>query len=294
MTVSEELRERVGVLRNLHFQEANGRLKSLLAWMDSQPPIQSILAVVRRKADGLAIIKQGNSHHAPPANTPEEIAAVGLALMEACHKAHLATICLNHGIGPPYRTNAVQAYVDSALDRYIGPLLGQVRRELDRADADDAPARIVDRKFDELLLGRAFSERFPVTHQLLSRIATEFTRSDAPWQNIGNSCRQALVEFCTECGALLNIRPPDQTKRGDVKAIMRCLVQKLYSNGRFGDALETLVASTWDYAQTLSHRSATTREEARRLYLWTGLVIDEIANLVEANVQLRTASSFAT
>ena len=132
------------------------------------------------------------------------------------------------------------------------------------------------------MLGRAFAERFPATHEHLSRIATEFVRSDAAWQNIGNSCRQALLEFCTECCAVLDIQLPSETKRGDVKTIARCLVQKLYSNGRFGDALTTLVASTWDYAQTLTHRPATTPDEALRLYLWTGLVINEIANLADA------------
>jgi len=71
-------------------------------------------------------------------------------------------------------------------------------------------------------------------------------------------------------------------ERGDVKAITRCVVQKLYGNGRFADGLAMLISSTWDYAQTLTHRPGTTREEALRLYLWTGLVIDEIASLTEA------------
>jgi hypothetical protein len=75
---------------------------------------------------------------------------------------------------------------------------------------------------------------------------------------------------------------PDETKRGDVKTITRCVVQKLYAGGRFGAALATLIASTWDYAQTLTHRAGTTRDEALRLYLWTGLVISEIASLAEA------------
>ena len=40
-----------------------------------------------------------------------------------------------------------------------------------------------------------------------------------------------MLEFCTECCALLNIALPDETKRGDVKAITRRVVQKLYGNG---------------------------------------------------------------
>jgi hypothetical protein len=270
MTIREEFLQRIDVLCNLHFDEAKGRLTGLIDWMELQPPISNILAVVRRKADGLAIIQQGNFHQSPPANTPEEIAAVGLVLMEACREEDLANICLSRGIGPTYSTGEIQAYVNAALDRYILPLLATVERELDCADADHVPGRIADRKFDEMLLGPTFAARFPTTHQHLSRIAGEFTRMDAAWQNIGNSCRQTMLEFCTECCALLNIALPDETKRGDVKAITRWVVQKLYGDGRFGDSLVTLIASTWDYAQPLTHRPATTREEALRLYLWTG------------------------
>jgi hypothetical protein len=285
MTIGEEFVQRAGTLQNLHFQEARGRLKSLLEWMESQPAIQPILASVRRKADGLAIIKQGHYHRPPPANTPDEIIAVGLALMETCRERDLVNICLGHGIGPSYSTSNVQPYIDAGLQRFIWPLLVHIGRELDREDAGHVPARVADRKLDEILLGATFAEHFPVTHHHLNRIAAEFTRSDTAWQNIGNSCRQAMLEFFTECCAVLNIQLPEETKRGDVKAISRLLVQKHYDDGRFADSLATLVASLWDHTQSLVHRSATTRSEALRIYLWTGLTIDEIASFAIASIR---------
>jgi hypothetical protein len=162
--------------------------------------------------------------------------------------------------------------------------LTSTRRELERADTDYEPSRIADRKLDELVLGSAFAARFPATHDHLTRIAGEFTRSDAAWQNIGNSCRQALLEFCTECYDSLDIAIPEETKRGDLKALTRHLVNQLYGKGRSADALQTLIASVWDYAQPLTHRPAATREEAMRLYLWTGLAIDEVARMINGGL----------
>jgi hypothetical protein len=114
MTIGEEFVERAAVLRNLHFEEATGRLKSFIDWMEAQPVLQNILTALRRKADGPAIMLQGNRHRPPPANSPEEIASVGLALMETCRNEDFAGGCVARGIAPSYRTNAVQAYVDEA------------------------------------------------------------------------------------------------------------------------------------------------------------------------------------
>lgn len=271
--------ERAAVLQNVQFGEVSGRLAGLLDWMEKQPPISEIIDKVRRTADGAALILQGNFNNPPPANTPEEIAAVGLILMEACRNEDFANICLSRGIGPPYKTNAVQAYADAGLQRFVIPFLTRVERELAEPKLNYMPAKIADRKFDDIVLGPKFRAKFPVTHQHLSRVAAEFLRADtdAAWQNIGNSCRQAMIEFCTECTALLNLKLPEATKRGDVKAIARELIRTTHGTGRFAVALETLIASVWDYAQPLTHRANATRDEALRMYLWTGLAISELA-----------------
>lgn len=271
--------ERAAVLKNVQFGEVSGRLAGLLDWMEKQPPIHEIIQELGRAADGRALILQGNPNNPPPANTPEEIAAVGLILMEACRNEDFASVCLSRGIGPPYNTNSVQPYVDAGLQRYVIPFLTCVERELVQSKVSYMPAKIAERKFDDIVLGPEFKAKFPITHQHLNRIAAEFLRdhSDVAWQNIGNSCRQAMIEFCTECTALLNLKLPDGTKRADVKAIARELIRAAHGSERFAVALETLVASIWDYAQPLTHRPNATRDEALRMYLWTGLAISELA-----------------
>src|SRR5207247_666061 len=153
----------------------------------------------------------------PAAHMPEQIAAVGLTLMEACRREDFAGVCISRGIGPSYQTSQVQAYVDAGLERYVLPFLNHVDRELDRAEAGHAPARIAERIFDRMLLGEVFAEKFPITHAHLERISSEFARSDAvtAWQNVANSCRQAMIEFCRECTADIKPNLPSQAKAGD-------------------------------------------------------------------------------
>jgi hypothetical protein len=282
VTIIDEFAEHASVLRNLHFEEASPRLAGLFDWMEQQPPLQNILAGLRKKADGLEILLKADSHHPPPASTPDQIAAVGLTLMEACRNEDFGTMCLSRGIGPSYNTPSVQAYVDAGLQRYVIPLLRYIERELKRADAAYMPARIAERKFDDVILGPAFAAKFPQTHEHLKRVSAEFVRPQetAAWQNVGNSCRQAMGEFCRECCQVLDVQLTDDTKRGDVKAIVHQLISMKYSSERFAAALERIIVSVWDYAQSLTHRSNATREEALRAYLWTGLAIDEIATLL--------------
>ncbi len=280
MATIDEFGEHALVVQNLHFSEASARLAGLIDWMEQQPPLQNILAELQKKADGLAILRKADFHCPPQASMPDEIAAVGLALMDACRNEDFWNICLSKGIRSSYSSDA-QPCVDAGLQRYVIPFLRYAQRELKRADAAYMPARIAERKFDDVILGPAFAAKFPQTHEHLKRISVEFVRPQetAAWQNVGNSCRQAMVEFCRECCQVLDVQLTDDTKRGDVKAIVHQLISTSYSSERFAAALDRIIASVWDYAQSLTHRSSATREEALRAYLWTGLAINEIATL---------------
>jgi hypothetical protein len=285
MALNDDFVKRASVLKNVQFGEVSGRLAALFDWMEQQQPIHEIMEEVRRRADGEALILKGDFHTPPPAHTPDEIVSVGLILMDACHKEDFANVCLSRGIGPSYNTSAVQPYVDEGLQRYVIPFLAHVEGELLSSKLNYMPDKIAERRFDEIILGEAFQSQFPTTYQHVGRIAGEFLRADheVSWQNIGNSCRQALLEFCNECAAKLDPKLSEEIKRGNVKAIAREIIRRRNIEGRFASALETLIAAVWDYAQPLTHRSTSTREDAARLYLWTGLAISELAGLFENN-----------
>jgi hypothetical protein len=221
VAIIDEFVEQASVLQNLHFDEASARLAGLVDWMEQQPPLQDILAELRKKADGQAILLKADFHRSPQASTPDQIAAVGLALMVACRNEDFWNVCLSRGIGPSYTTSEIQPYVDAGIQRFVLPFLRYVERELKRADAAYMPARIAERKFDDVILTPAFAAKFPKTHEHLKRVSAEFLRPQetAAWQNVGNSCRQAMLEFCCECCQVLDMQLTDDTKGGDVKAI---------------------------------------------------------------------------
>jgi hypothetical protein len=120
--------------------------------MEPPPPLQNILTELRKKADGLAILRKADFHCPPQASMPDEIAAVGLALVDACRNEDFWNICLSKGIRSSYSSDA-QPCVDAGLQRYVIPLLRYAQRELKRADAAYMPARIAERKFDDVILG---------------------------------------------------------------------------------------------------------------------------------------------
>src|SRR5439155_22008688 len=99
VAIKDDFVQRATVLRNVQFGEVSGRLAGLLDWMEQQQPIREIIENLRRTTDGEALILQGTFHEPPPANTPDEIAAVGLVLMEACRNEDFANVCLSRGIG---------------------------------------------------------------------------------------------------------------------------------------------------------------------------------------------------
>jgi hypothetical protein len=118
----------------------------------------------------------------------------------------------------------------------------------------------------------------------LEKISREFLRpdEDVTWQNIANSCRQLLVDFCGELRSLYDLDLSPDTKEADVKAILRQAIQTLGATGQFAASLEMLILAIWSHTQSLLHRGSTTKTQAVRLYVWTGLLINELTDLLHA------------
>ena len=125
MSLAHEFKDRAEVLTDADFQEVTGRLISLLEWMESQPTICEILNNLRSSGTGLKLLQQGSYHSPPKANTGEEIASVGLALIEACreHKTDLFQIAFGRGIQARGGGSDVAPHSDEAMRRYIVPFL---------------------------------------------------------------------------------------------------------------------------------------------------------------------------
>ena len=279
----EEFARRRKLLMSLQFAEAKIRLSGFLEWMESEPSIKAILDAVRGAVDTGHII-EGCDHRTPPAaGTPEEVAAVGLLLMERCREGEeLFQLAHKLGISPPYSTSKLQDHSDEALRRFVEPALDYIEDELRESYEEITTDSLVDTQLSATVFSD-LTQNYPLTAERLERIAGNFAVSDddGEWFNVGNSCREAFKTFTEELRELGKIQIPDDLKAGDVKNILSRALGTMKGKGRFEETLVKLVAAAWDHSQPITHRASTTRHEALRLFIWTTLSISEIAKALE-------------
>lgn len=136
MFLATDLKERAEILDNADFQEVSGRLIHLLEWMEEQQPIAAIVEELRATGGAMELLQQANPNSPPKANTREQIAAVGLALIEACRDqdTDLWRVAFGTGIHARNANNNVSYHSDEALQRYIVPFLNYVLKRLPNQD----------------------------------------------------------------------------------------------------------------------------------------------------------------
>jgi hypothetical protein len=78
--------------------------------------------------------------------------------------------------------------------------------------------------------------------------------------------------FSSELKNLTGVQTHD-LKNGDAKGIISKIIKEQISDSDFGDSLIQLLNSNWKHAVSLTHRKIkTTKEDAKRLFLWVGLI----------------------
>ena len=131
MSLTLELTERAEVLTNAKYQDVTGRLTHLLEWMDSQAPIREIMNSLRITGMGAKLISEASYQSPPKAHTMDEIAGVGLALIEACRGPGMALFQAASKVGiRAAGSNSVDDHSNEALHRYILPFLNYVLKRL--------------------------------------------------------------------------------------------------------------------------------------------------------------------
>jgi hypothetical protein len=282
MNLIEAFDERASALVNMHYDEATQRLAKFIDWLESEPTTQRILETLRQSVDVESLIAS-DQQRPPRAGSIEEIAAVGLRLTADCRSIDFFDACHGRGIEPPYNTSALQDHCSDAVARYIVPFVNYVRRKLAAEALRYSIGGLSEGVVADLILSSKFERDFPSTHSTLEIASREFLRRDdeVAWQNVANSCRQALIDFCAELRSIGDFELTPETKAGDVKAILRQSSAFLGATGQFADSLERLIVGVWSHTQSLLHRGSTSKIEAIRLYLWTGLLIHEFTQLLD-------------
>lgn len=136
MSLRQDFHHQISMLENVGVREITPRLISLLKWMDAQAEIKRILDDLRSNNLLTSLVNSGDPQRyakaAAEAGSPEEVAAVGLAMAELCGAGNRITplfqIAKQFGVTIRPGSNYVGDYSDAALRRYVEPLLNYVLR----------------------------------------------------------------------------------------------------------------------------------------------------------------------
>lgn len=128
----EEYRRRIRLIDNVKYHDANARLSSLLQWFEEQSEIAFIIQELKKTINAENLIKSTNINIPPITSTIEELAAVGIWLMEKCKEGlDIVDISREHGIRPSANTRNLQEHVDETIERYIEPTLNYIEEKLE-------------------------------------------------------------------------------------------------------------------------------------------------------------------
>lgn len=137
MNLAQELKSRAALLDELGWQEATRRVLGLLNWMNEQSEIKRILDELKAKGRMYEQLKIGTDRRrvAEVATEPEDVAAIGLAMAEACSARNgidqFHQIAHSFGVQPPPgMIHPADFLANQAIKLYIKPLLSYVAEHL--------------------------------------------------------------------------------------------------------------------------------------------------------------------
>jgi predicted nucleotide-binding protein len=142
MNLAQELKSRAALLDDVGWQEATRRVVGMLNWMNEQSEIKHILDDLKAKGRVYKQLNIGTDRRrvAEVATDPSDVAAIGLAMAEACF-AHngidqFHQIAHSFGVQPlPSMVYPADFLANQAIKLYIKPLLNFVAEQLPQARA---------------------------------------------------------------------------------------------------------------------------------------------------------------
>ena len=278
-SIIAEFRERRAHLSTLRYGDDKGRLLDLLKWLEAQPEVNAMLVELRKSTDVNKLVSPHGFR--PKASTRAEIAAIGLYMMDRTKDGlGLYTTASKIHVSPKHRSGKAQDYIDEAMTCYVNPLLDHVEAGLNDLGESVTIETAANLRFS-LLDDPAFQSAFPDTNQALKQIAKDCGQPQdrGSWFQVAASCREALGVFVRELQGQQRLTPAPELKQGDTKGILKQLAKERSDTS---DALIKLIQAVWDYVQSNVHRQAATKQEALRVYLWTGLLISEVRLLTKS------------
>lgn len=285
LTLLDEFDDRTKFINSLRHSDSEVRLTGLYQWFIEQPAIKAILDRLTAQVDADKVLKNAGHFTPPNASSPEEIAFVGIRVLQDCVNGEkIFRLTHKYGVPPPFSNYKFQDQLNEFLERFIVPALDYIRTQLTMLDELVSPVDFLRFQLREFL-EEPFRSRYSDTSKILDGISIQLSQSDTnyPWYNLGNSCREAMKTFTVELSKYNEFNLDSDTKAGDVKAILKSFIFERYSAGRYSETLIELIQSVWDHIQSILHRNSTSKHEVARVFIWTCLVMLELDYLTRKN-----------
>src|ERR1700726_914125 len=112
MSLEDEFNEQILTLRNVHFDNATGRLLAILDWLESEPVTKRLLDTLTGKIDVANLFKGAGYHNGPRQN------------------AEFCDLCFVLNIRGASNSGNVQDANDAGIREYIVPFWEYVKQGL--------------------------------------------------------------------------------------------------------------------------------------------------------------------
>jgi predicted nucleotide-binding protein len=123
MAISQkDYRYRANQLLALDFEDATPRIVGFIEWLEADPAAAAVLDDLRKR-DVQPLLDKAGHQRPPQAKTPEDVAAIGVAIIDNAVKRNTTIYQIGMAIGVRAYTSKIQDTSDEVLRRYIRPLL---------------------------------------------------------------------------------------------------------------------------------------------------------------------------
>ncbi len=142
MAISQkDYRYRANQLLSLDLEDATPRIVGFIEWLETDSAAAEILRELRER-DVQPLLDNAGFQNPPKPKTPEDVAAVAIAIIDSAVKQRTQVFQIGMAIGVRANTSKIQDTSDEILRRYIRPLLQYLEVRLFERDAAPSNANV--------------------------------------------------------------------------------------------------------------------------------------------------------
>ncbi len=191
-----DFREWRGLLTDVRYDDASASVEAMLGWLRNEEATNSILVEIENSADANILMSRADSRQPPIAASPDEVAAIGLWLMDKCDtEGDVTDLPRKYGIivrdGRPADDDLFARYIHAVLDRIESRLEEQEEDEIAPAGSTQVHCPLeIDRSL------RAFKKDHP-DERRTAFIVMQFGETDAH-ERIVSTIKETLGKYGIE------------------------------------------------------------------------------------------------